>query len=395
MPRRGGGETFVAGVSGQREDKGEDPAGEDVEGAASADAAADTARGQRAEPWNRFVVIEGSSERGEQAAALGGGGQEAGRGKESGHGMVGGADAGAVPGTGADRAFPPWIAGAEPGRFERGDLIVVEPAEVSVGGGEGEEPGGAEEDAARQRQPFAARVFLDEGFQFNQRHVHGQRPHRLAVGGEAETVEHLLPEDFGRRRGGEPGLQPGGPRGEAKVAEAEQRIAQQTGPGAGEVFGAGGAADPVPIPPREIGKAGEVGPRGDGDRHQRAIGAPRLGAVVVEDEVEDDGVVGGIAPVAVLYPAAGAKVDLDTPGAQLAAGEEEQRVAEVGTESVRPGAAVDDLDRFTVERHKRGGNLPGVPGGAEGDLGGIASGHAPVLVQLSIGVACLAHAAAQ
>ena len=135
----------------------------------------------------------------------------------------------------------------------------------------------------------------------------------------------------------------------------------------GDVFGAAGAADAVPIPSRELGSRQVTQGTELSHGHDGAVLPLGLTAVVMGDEVQDDAVVSGIEVVVMIGPAAGAVVDFDAAGAQLAAGEKDQGVAKVRAEAVCPGAAVHDLDRLTRDRLQRCGR-PRMPRGAEGNL---------------------------
>jgi hypothetical protein len=64
---------------------------------------------------------------------------------------------------------------------------------------------------------------------------------------------------------------------------------------------------------------------------------------VLPDDMEDDGVIRGIEMVPVIAPATGAEVDLDAAGAKLASVKEDERVTKIGSETVTPGTAVNDL----------------------------------------------------
>jgi hypothetical protein len=54
--------------------------------------------------------------------------------------------------------------------------------------------------------------------------------------------------------------------------------------------------------------------------------------------------------VPVIRPAAGAQVNLDAAGAELASVEEDERVAKIRPETVTPGTTVNDLERNAIGR---------------------------------------------
>jgi hypothetical protein len=87
--------------------------------------------------------------------------------------------------------------------------------------------------------------------------------------------------------------------------------------------------------------------------------------------MEDDRVIRGIEMVPVIPPAAGAQVDLDAACAKLPSIDENERVSEIGPETVTPGTAVNDLQGSAVGRVKSGRHRPRMPSGAERDLGNL------------------------
>jgi hypothetical protein len=130
----------------------------------------------------------------------------------------------------------------------------------------------------------------------------------------------------------------------------EEDLARGFRVGSRELAGAGGAADSVPVPGGELRNGESLDGADNGDGDDGPVQATRFGFVMLPDEMENDRVIGGIEMVPVICPAAGAQVNLDAAGAELASVEEDERVAKIRPETVTPGTTVNDLERNAIGR---------------------------------------------
>src|SRR5215212_6928183 len=125
----------------------------------------------------------------------------------------------------------------------------------------------------------------------------------------------------------------------------------------------------MPVPGGKFRNGEPIDGTDSSDGNRGSIRTTRFSSVVLPDEMKDDRVIRGVEMVPVIDPAAGAQVDLDATGAQLASVKENERVAKIRSETVAPGTPVNDLQRNALGRGKAGGHGSRMPGGTEGNLG--------------------------
>src|SRR5688500_7176838 len=127
----------------------------------------------------------------------------------------------------------------------------------------------------------------------------------------------------------------------------------------------GGAADTLPVPAGELGDGESIDGTDNRDGDDGTVEPTCFRSVMLPNEMEYDRVIRGIEMMPVIVPAAGPQMDLDAAGAQLTTVEEDERVAKIGSQTVAPGAAVNDLQRNTVSRSKARRYRSRMPGGAD------------------------------
>ena len=186
-----------------------------------------------------------------------------------------------------------------------------------------------------------------------------QRSHRLPVrrSSRARRAARSTGSRQEVRREGELRCGRSGRRGEHRRGERVPRAAA-----AGSVAASRSAQEPPPTRAQSQAansgtanrSTGPISATGTIAPSRRRVSAPSWCA----DDMEDHGVVRGIEVVPVIAPAPGPQVDLDAAGAQFASGEEDQRIAEIRTETVTPGAAVDDLQATPSTVARDAGTAP-------------------------------------
>jgi hypothetical protein len=210
---------------------------------------------------------------------------------------------------------------------------------------------GAEEKRQRKLDSARRRDASKDRLEMLERKERCQPRHRFPVAGEAESIEQGLIKDFARCLLGQSRFETCCLRRQTHVSEAPKDLPNAIRTLSCQLFCADLPADSVPERDLALvwGDLRLVDLEND-KRNGLSLRGPRVRAVIRPDNVEHDIVIRGIEVMTVVVPAARRMMELDASALERAAVEHDHRVAEIGSESVRPVPAVDDLDFASFHR---------------------------------------------